>query len=630
MSKKSQKVHVERLAAALERKGVSLKRHELIEITAQAFGFADSNPLSAAAKRGDLDLTEAIDIENVTVSDPVIGRTPLTCLHDPIAQKPFGIYLEDLQEKGDRIIATPYGNIIAIPASNERLPKKLTASHFKKNPSDFETIRREGKSYAIELEWIGEGIDGDYNPSNPNDIPLLRVNVQRRTNDGDWEDLNDGSYCTQFSATSNSENANAIATYLLYKVEQEISAHPKRFLESLSSVSFDEVEEYFRLKNLPTTLVLSKYRNMHFSIYGADDIILSSREISIIGEQKFLTFLSTNEYNPKTGCENLRARIRNFQNERSEQIERINGYLKVETHKDSHCIEIALHIPLEVADKFSNAYDLETGLTALLGNPNFDAPKAIFHPQAWFRDNAVDVDPEGPTEFDITFDLLRLGEDARDLQDNSDGTDIFQRAASAPDWIYYWDGPYYIQLEESAFTFLNEHQSGAITESITKDFSRDMLKTYDEQSDLISFIATIEDHETLSEELDDIADEIKGALSAKGANMAHEDCAEDTINGIESWVTGNVSNSTWRSRIAAAIAFCGTKQAIERLAPQYHETAPKPETGTSASMPSGDTSVMVESVVAELTGGAWMIQDQYGDLHTISFNGSSWIVEIPA
>lgn len=43
------------------------------------------------------------------------------------------------------------------------------------------------------LEWVdlGEGWNGDYNPDDPNDRPLLRADLY-----GDGEMLDSGSYCT--------------------------------------------------------------------------------------------------------------------------------------------------------------------------------------------------------------------------------------------------------------------------------------------------------------------------------------------------------------------------------------------------------------------------------------------------
>jgi len=53
----------------------------------------------------------------------------------------------------------------------------------------------------VELKWIGEGRQGDYNPEDEADEKLLRFYVQRQV-DGRFEDVEDGSSCTQISDDS--------------------------------------------------------------------------------------------------------------------------------------------------------------------------------------------------------------------------------------------------------------------------------------------------------------------------------------------------------------------------------------------------------------------------------------------
>jgi hypothetical protein len=61
----------------------------------------------------------------------------------------------------------------------------------------------------ISLEWgdrkvslchIGEGYDGNYNPEDPEDTPLMRFDIYERVN-GEWEAMDDASYCTAIPAT---------------------------------------------------------------------------------------------------------------------------------------------------------------------------------------------------------------------------------------------------------------------------------------------------------------------------------------------------------------------------------------------------------------------------------------------
>jgi hypothetical protein len=48
----------------------------------------------------------------------------------------------------------------------------------------------------VELEDIGEGISGEYDENNPEDVSLLRFYVSVRGEDGEWEAVDDASYCT--------------------------------------------------------------------------------------------------------------------------------------------------------------------------------------------------------------------------------------------------------------------------------------------------------------------------------------------------------------------------------------------------------------------------------------------------
>lgn len=52
---------------------------------------------------------------------------------------------------------------------------------------------------SIRVEWedIGEGWSGDYNPEDPQDQELLRFTVARREGlQGEWQQVDDASYCT--------------------------------------------------------------------------------------------------------------------------------------------------------------------------------------------------------------------------------------------------------------------------------------------------------------------------------------------------------------------------------------------------------------------------------------------------
>ena len=64
---------------------------------------------------------------------------------------------------------------------------------------DVELIR---DSIKVELEWIGEGWDGDYQEDDPEDDPLLRFTFYRKDAMAiaGWDQIDDTSYCTQLIA----------------------------------------------------------------------------------------------------------------------------------------------------------------------------------------------------------------------------------------------------------------------------------------------------------------------------------------------------------------------------------------------------------------------------------------------
>lgn len=76
--------------------------------------------------------------------------------------------------------------------------------------------------------------------------------------------------------------------------------------------------------------------------------------------------------------------------------------------------------------------------------------KAIFHPQAWVNDYAVDVDPEGETEWDVTDYLTQLGyRMIEQPENNTYESDELRWDPKAPTWIQSWSGPFWIEIVNS-------------------------------------------------------------------------------------------------------------------------------------------------------------------------------------
>ena len=93
--------------------------------------------------------------------------------------------------------------------------------------------------HRVEFEDIGEGLSGDYDPTDPDDQPLLRFTTERRNDAGEWEEVPDGSYCTLLPTDTAHEALARAAEPILDALEQP---SPKRRLEELSWLQSSDLE----------------------------------------------------------------------------------------------------------------------------------------------------------------------------------------------------------------------------------------------------------------------------------------------------------------------------------------------------------------------------------------------------
>lgn len=94
----------------------------------------------------------------------------------------------------------------------------------------------------IQLEHIGEGLSGDYNESDPEDIPLLRFYVDR-WNDAiqDWEPVDDASYCTRLPTSISDEECEKALKILMDNFKDPVESRDsvKKLGEELSWIDLD-------------------------------------------------------------------------------------------------------------------------------------------------------------------------------------------------------------------------------------------------------------------------------------------------------------------------------------------------------------------------------------------------------
>jgi len=74
-----------------------------------------------------------------------------------------------------------------------------------------------GGDVRVEFVWIGEGWSGEYDETNPDDEPLVRIDVLESNPGEVTEYVDDGSVCTRIVADENS-NYERSATEVMDKV----------------------------------------------------------------------------------------------------------------------------------------------------------------------------------------------------------------------------------------------------------------------------------------------------------------------------------------------------------------------------------------------------------------------------
>lgn len=103
----------------------------------------------------------------------------------------------------------------------------------------------------VKVEWmaIGEGLHGDYDPEDPQDIELLRFSVSV-LRDGFWEEKENASYCTQFPVSASAEEQVAGLQLLLgqfhYVLSPNIDISVKKLAEKMSWLDSAYVSGYMK------------------------------------------------------------------------------------------------------------------------------------------------------------------------------------------------------------------------------------------------------------------------------------------------------------------------------------------------------------------------------------------------
>lgn len=91
---------------------------------------------------------------------------------------------------------------------------------------------------TLRADWYnaGEGICGDYNPDDPEDQNLLRFDVYCREPGGEWEEVEDASYCTNVAADTAPQRLMELLLRIFseYKDSDYLNSSVKKLGERLS------------------------------------------------------------------------------------------------------------------------------------------------------------------------------------------------------------------------------------------------------------------------------------------------------------------------------------------------------------------------------------------------------------
>lgn len=90
--------------------------------------------------------------------------------------------------------------------------------------------------YTVSWEDTGEGMSGDYDATDPHDVPLLRFYVEQ-----DGQDVEDGSYCTLIPVGTSQSILDKFSERILDAMQD--SSGYKRKLEELTWLTVEQLNE---------------------------------------------------------------------------------------------------------------------------------------------------------------------------------------------------------------------------------------------------------------------------------------------------------------------------------------------------------------------------------------------------
>lgn len=147
------------------------------------------------------------------------------------------------------------------------------------------------------------------------------------------------------------------------------------------------------------------------------------------------------------------ARAKAYMEDIRPMVESIGGHLRLDEYPTDFAHELAVLLPVELAESTGDPDDWKAALSYLLMTSKEKArrpqAKCEFTAEANFHKYTMSVDPLGDTVWDATFDALRWGtRDAISIITGETDPDEYARSPLAPEWVRKWAGtnPFDVQV----------------------------------------------------------------------------------------------------------------------------------------------------------------------------------------
>lgn len=217
--------------------------------------------------------------------------------------------------------------------------------------------------------------------------------------------------------------------------------------------------------------------------------------------------------------------------------------------------------------------------------------RVTFTPQAWVRDNAIDVDPEGDTVFYVDNDHLKqFTDDALKYE-----LEPYQNLPNVPEWIKKWDGPFRFHVEDAPeLVTLERESAGSYTYEGWRIECPHALDPSDRDR---HWYATSDEHETLG--------------------------PFDTLHEVRVYLTRRATIDDWRGDLAMHIRERGAEDLADEIGGISDQQAMTYRDSEEGPIKMAERLIAAAKPPAPTRRYAVTIADTYTHHHTIEVDATS-------